>query len=232
VRSRVLLLTRVLLFTFVALLALIAVGCTTSAVSTTAAPTTAATSTQTVTTHAVVTTTAPTVTTSPTTLPLTTSPPTTGLVSSTTTTGLISTTTTEALSSAETRQADGTIKGMGFIDKVWEQGGKRYLSIDYAEMLTGDAARQAALADGQPEPEDDYYIRNENPKKREFVVSPSVMITTATRAGGPDQPATWAEFLSFWGPTPPEDAQHLYLAPWWIVREGDTVISIAEQYLP
>jgi len=46
------------------------------------------------------------------------------------------TTTTEALSSAETRLADGSIKGVGFIDRVWEADGGRHLSIDYGEFLS------------------------------------------------------------------------------------------------
>ena len=173
---------------------------------------------------------APTTTTLPETT--TTVAPTTTTEPETTTTSEAATTTTEALSSAETRLADGTIKGMGFIDKVWEKGGTRYLSIDYAEMLTGQAAIDAAKAAGDPPPEDDYYIRNTNPKKREFTVSASAVITTATRAGGQDEPATWKEFLSFWSPKPPAGDEHLHMVPWWIIRNGTEVISIAEQYLP
>jgi hypothetical protein len=100
---------------------------------------------------------------------------------------------------------------MGLIDKVWEAGGKRYLSIDYEELLTGQAAIDAAKAAGDPPPEDDYYISNVNPKKREFTVSASVVITTATRSGGMDEPATWADFLSFWSPSPPSGAEHLHM---------------------
>jgi hypothetical protein len=47
-----------------------------------------------------------------------------------------------------------------------------------------------------------------------------------------DEPATWAVFLSFWGPTPPEDAAHLKDMPWWIIRDGTEVLNIAEQYIP
>lgn len=151
-----------------------------------------------------------------------------------------STTTTEALSSAETRLPDGTIKALGFIDRVWEAGGTRYLSIDYAEMLTGEEARRAAVEAGDlPPGEDlpnDYYIRNVNPKKREFRVSLSVAITTSTRWAphdGMGVSCTWEDFLSFWGPGPLLDGEsHLHAVPWWIVRDGDLVIRIDEQYLP
>jgi hypothetical protein len=181
-----------------------------------------------------VTTTAATAATTTTTAPVTTSVPST---ETTTTSEPSTTTTTEALSSAETRLPDGTIKGMGFIDRVWEAGGVRYLSIDYAEFLTGEEARQAAIEAGYIQPDEDlpndYFIRNVNTKLREFTVSPSVAITTATRVGGGmDQPATWDEFMSFWSASPPEGAAHMSKVPWWIIRDGGQVIKIDEQYVP
>lgn len=163
-------------------------------------------------------------------------PTTTTTAAETTTTKAASTTTTEALSSAEILQPDGTIKAMGYIDKVWEKGGKRYLSIDYAQMLTGEEARQAAIAAGDIGPDEqldnDYYIVNDNPKKREFTVSDSATFATSTLAGGMGQPATWEEFRSFWSATPPEGAEHLKQMPWWIVRQGNEVLHVEEQYLP
>jgi hypothetical protein len=48
-----------------------------------------------------------------------------------------------------------------------------------------------------------------------------------------ERPVTWAEFKSFWTATPPDDeAQHLPDVPWWIERDGQTVLKIDEQYLP
>ena len=165
--------------------------------------------------------------------PITTTPTTAG---STTTTSASGPTTTEQLSSAETRLPDGTIKGMGYIDKVWVKDGVRYLSIDYAEMFSGEEAKQAAIEDGVIKPgedlDNDYYIRNQNSKKREFTIAADVTIATQTREGGFDQPATWDEFLSFWGPKPADGANHLKDMPWWIIRDGNEVIDISEQYIP
>jgi hypothetical protein len=162
-------------------------------------------------------------------------PPTTA-APGTTTTELSTTTTTEALSNAEILQPDGTVKAMGYIDNVWEENGKRYISIDYAQMLTGEEARQAAIAAGDIGPndqlDDDYYIVNDNPKKREFTVSPSATFATSTLGGEMDKPASWVEFKSFWSPNPPEGTEHLKQVPWWIVRQRNEVLSIAEQYLP
>ncbi len=164
---------------------------------------------------------------------------TTGIVitlPSTSSTELSTTTTTETLSSAETRLANGHIKAMGFIDKVYVKDGKRYISIDYAEMLTGAAANAAAVAAGFIEPGEDvpndYWISNTNPQKRVFEVSDTVPITTSTWNGGMDQPVTWAQFKSFWSASPPVDATHFHEVPWWIERNGPLVVKIDEQYLP
>jgi hypothetical protein len=169
---------------------------------------------------------------------------TTGIVitlPSTTSTELATTTTTEALSSAETLLPSGHIKAMGFIDKVYIKNGKRYISIDYAQMLTGAAATAAARAEGFIGPgetlDTDYYISNVNPQKRVFEVSGSVAITTSTRwVPGDDMGAacTWTAFKSFWGPAGAlsSSEKHLHAVPWWIERDGPIVVKIDEQYLP
>jgi hypothetical protein len=155
---------------------------------------------------------------------------------SSSTTASSTTTTTEPLSSAETRLSNGHIRAMGYIDKVWESGGMRHISIDYAEMLTGDEAKAAAIAAGEIAPGEDlpndYFIRNTNPLRREFTVSATAPITTATFGGGMDQPVTWAQFMSFWSASPPAGGEHLHDVPWWIERDGGEVVSISEQYLP
>lgn len=146
-----------------------------------------------------------------------------------------STVTTEELSSAETVLPDGNIRAMGYITQVSGDGGRK-IKIDFVEMLTGEEARQAAVDAGELAPGEDlpndYFIRNVNPQIREFGVSASVAITTATRSGGPDEPATWAEFMSWFGGSPPAGTEFLHLMPWKIVRHGDVVIKIDEQYIP
>ncbi len=168
---------------------------------------------------------------------------TTGIVITipTTATTEATTTTTEALSSAETRLPNGHTKAMGYIDQVYIQDGTRYISIDYAEMLTGAAAHDAAVAAGEIEPGDDlpndYFISNTNPMKRTFEVSNAVAITTSTRwVAGDDMnaPCTWSDFISFWGPAGAlaDSEKHLHSMPWWIERDGQVVVKIDEQYLP
>ncbi len=162
----------------------------------------------------------------------TTSPP----DSSTTSTAPPGTTTTEALSSAETLLPNGNIRAMGYIDQIRFDGVTSFLRIDYAEMLTGDEANAAAVEAGEIPPGEsvpnDYFIRNTNPQRREFKVSDSVAITTSTWGGVMERPITWEEFRSFWSLSPPADGMHLRDMPWWIERDGDTVVKIDEQYLP
>jgi hypothetical protein len=170
--------------------------------------------------------------------PLTTlSPSTTAAPPDASTTLPGGTTTTEALSSAETRLPNGNIKAMGFIDAVWEAEGTRYLSIDYAEMLTGPEAVEAAIDAGYIQPGEDlpndYFIRNVNAQKREFTVADAVTITTSTFLGAPPGTAvSWETFTSFWTEFTPEGGEHLSEMPWWIERSGQEVVSISEQYLP
>jgi len=130
---------------------------------------------------------------------------------------------------------------MGYIDDVWVDGGRRYLRIDYAEMITDhDEATAAAREAGDIGPTEewdlDWYISNVNPLLREFRVSDSVAITTSTRwVSGDDMnaPCSWVDFLSFWGPGPlPESDAWMNSRPWWIERDGDVIIKIDEQYLP
>jgi hypothetical protein len=164
----------------------------------------------------------------------------------TTTTGAVdssstepeATTTTEQLSSAETLLPSGHIKAMGFIDKVWEEGGKRYISIDYAEWLTGQEAVDAAAAAGYTiaPGEDEYWIRNDNPQKRVFEVADTAPITGfSTTRGEVDQPIAWDTFMSLWSTSPPTDTGLQFSvneAPWWIERDGQTVVKIDQQYVP
>jgi hypothetical protein len=124
---------------------------------------------------------------------------------------------------------------MGFITSTREDGGTRYITIDYAEMLGGEAANRAAREAGDIGPGEtvpnDYYIRNVNPKLREFTVREGASIRTATYGGVTERSVTWAIFLSFWS-SPPPDAVHMRDMPWWIERLGNEVVLIEEQFLP
>lgn len=175
-----------------------------------------------------------------------------GDVTTTTAVSLVTTTTAgpvttvshtpSTVSGSEHVLSDGRIKVMGYISNVWVSGGVRHLKIDYADMWSGAEAQtkfDEAVAAGR-EPADatldgDWYITNIYHTTYTYVVSDSVVITTATRWAphiGMTAPCTWSDFHSFWGGGAlAEGDTNLRTNPWWIWREGDTVVKIAEQYL-
>lgn len=163
--------------------------------------------------------------------------PTTSVDATTTTGPPASTVTTEELASSEEMMASGNIAATCRIVGAVEYGARR-IDVDYIDFLTGDAATQAAIAAGDLDPGEDlpndYYISNTNPTIRHFEVSGSVVITTTSRGGGPDEPATWAEFMTWFSPTPPPGAEHLSGMPWRIEREAGTglIVRIDEIYIP
>ncbi|MFN8051222.1 MAG: hypothetical protein U0Q22_07305 [Acidimicrobiales bacterium] len=132
----------------------------------------------------------------------TTKAPTTSTTSTTTVVGTTvkgATTTTAKGGSAPTTTAlvitdpvpDGT--SFGYLKGV--SISQSTITIDIAELLTGDAAVKAALEDGVLEPgetsiDNDYYIRNKNPKLRTAPVSPSAEIKTLDDPGSPDLTST------------------------------------------
>jgi hypothetical protein len=130
-------------------------------------------------------------------------------------------------------------KQIGFIKKVYKKGSRYYLTIDYVQFLTGQAAIKAAIADGvikAGEPLDnDYYIRNQNPKLRTFIILVGAPVTAETyfSGGNPVGKASLslAEFASAMSP-PDADNGSMKAAPWWITLKNSTVTKIAEQYIP
>ncbi|MGH4117304.1 hypothetical protein [Clostridium sp.] len=68
-------------------------------------------------------------------------------------------------------------KQIGYISKVYEEGGKRYLKFDDVKFLMGNEAIEAAKKNGDAEYEngeyfvyDDYYIVNSSEKMENYVI--------------------------------------------------------------
>lgn len=135
---------------------------------------------------------------------------------------------TPAVSTAE----DG--KHFAYIKKVVDKNGGTYLTVDYAEMLTGKAAADAAAAAGEESPPpNDYFIRNTNPKLREFPVDTSIKVTLTSTSEGVKPEGYKVPFGDFEnifnGVTAGPD---LSRQPFWITIKNGTVTVIAEQFLP
>lgn len=114
-------------------------------------------------------------------------------------------------------------KDIGEVKKVWEEGGSAYMNIDYVQFLTGQAALDAARADGVIGPtdplENDVYVRNQNKRIRTFKISPYVKVTVFL--GQTAKASSLSEFRSIY--------EH-YL--WWVTVDNGTVTKIDAQYTP
>lgn len=106
------------------------------------------------------------------------------------------------------------------------------VTIDIAQLLTGDAANKAAIEDGfitgigdDATVPNDYYVRNQNPKLRTAPVTDSVEITVLADLGSPTpEPGTLAKL-----------AQHVIdrpEVPVHITATGGEISKIEEQFFP
>lgn len=141
-----------------------------------------------------------------------------------------------ALSGSETRLPNGHIQAMGFIHQIGDINKRNYIWVNYAELLTGEAAIAAAIEAGVisqgEELETDYFITPQDPERRQFEVSDSVIITTSSYGDIRERRITWDEFRSYFSLEAAPEKVYLRDALWWIERDGDMVVRIDEQYLP
>jgi hypothetical protein len=116
------------------------------------------------------------------------------------------------------------------------------LTIDYAQLLTGPAADKAAQEDGVIGPgqhiENDYYIRNKNPKLRTFPISPSATVQLLPRnPDGSSSSETVAKdvpfFLSVYSASkPPGYDGDVTMLAYNITLHDGVVTAIAEVFFP
>jgi hypothetical protein len=108
------------------------------------------------------------------------------------------------------------------------------ISVDYAQMLTGAAAVDAATAAGEEPPPNDYFIVNDNPQLRTFEVATEVEVKLSTQAEGVEPDGylvTLEEWRQMFGGVTP-GMGFVRDVPYWITLDGETVTSIEEQFLP
>jgi hypothetical protein len=128
---------------------------------------------------------------------------------------------------------------VGYIKRVYKKGSRHYLTIDYVQFLTGQAAIKAAIEDGFIKSgetlDNDYYIRNQNTKLRTFIIKVGIPVSAETyfSGGTPVGKATLtlAEFQSAMSPSDANNGS-MRAAPWWITIQNLTVTKIQEQYVP
>jgi hypothetical protein len=135
--------------------------------------------------------------------------------------------------SASPALAEG--RSFGYIKSV--DAASSTLVFDLAQIFTGDAANKAAQEDGVIGPgesiDNDYYIRNVNPKLRTVPLSPAVQISIIEWTNccehtlSPDI-ATFAQ--AFPGPGPTDDF-HGPTSPYWLTVRNGAIVKVEEQYL-
>lgn len=112
-------------------------------------------------------------------------------------------TSTTSTTGEDAGQGDGVNEtAFGYVQSVQKKGDSFQLTIDYAQLLTGNEAVIAAREDGEIPPDqdyidDDYYIRNENSKLRTFPIAPDANIVLLL-SGDPESTETLtpAEYAS------------------------------------
>jgi hypothetical protein len=127
-------------------------------------------------------------------------------------------------------------KSFGIIKSVDAANGT--LVFDLEQFFSGDAANVAAREDGVIGPDEsvdnDYYIRNVNPKLRTVPIGSDleiVLIKWSNCCEHTFSPnlATFAK--AFPGPGPSDDYRGP-ASPYWLTVENGVIVKIEEQYLP
>jgi len=104
--------------------------------------------------------------------------------------------------------------------------GSGAIVVDVIQFLTGEAAKQASVADGNGDDvPNDYYIRNVNPRLRTLALAADANVTVLdavdpARSVRADVPAL-ANLVS-----------HSPVTPYWLTVSGGRVVKVEQQYLP
>jgi hypothetical protein len=126
------------------------------------------------------------------------------------------------------------VRDFGYIKSLTNKGGAWRITIQYADMLRGEEARKAAVADKAIGPdddlEDDYYIR-ETDQTGSFGIGENVVILLVGETEKAVKPISLTKFAdAFNGKN--ETLAHLADAPYWFTLSGDNVGKIEQQYVP
>jgi hypothetical protein len=137
---------------------------------------------------------------------------------------------------AQSALADG--KHFGSLSSIQDDR----LGFDDAELLTGDAADQAARAAGElaadAHVDNDYYIRNRTTELVTLPLAAEVQVRLLPRSGPPDftsgtqaEPAPLAKLLRYFRGND-ADATSIRSARYWVTVTGGKVTQLEEVYFP
>ncbi|GGD63069.1 hypothetical protein [Paenibacillus nasutitermitis] len=129
-----------------------------------------------------------------------------------------------------------------FINKIDEDNGKTYLTVDDIQWFEGDAANQVFLKhnkdSGLDEAPDQYYILNESSELHTYEVSGNaeVIMQIYNRTGNLDElDVTWNEQIDLNKLSEAfadNDTFDLGAYPFHLTIENNKVVKIVQQYIP
>jgi hypothetical protein len=128
--------------------------------------------------------------------------------------------------------------GRYFVQLTDIQGGEEgplLLQYDLAYFLTGEEANQAADDRGLETPvPNDYFIVNDNPKRRLTPLEGVYSVKYIPEGSGLSSPvkAHEAQFLGWMGESVQTDFPPKDTSWWWVTIENGSVTKIEQQYLP
>jgi hypothetical protein len=140
-------------------------------------------------------------------------------------------TTTTAPAAAPTGGTEAALPTFGFVHAVDTSVSPPVVTVDDAELLTGEAAVAAAREDHGADVEvpNDYYIRNESREKTEHPLAADVVITIEL-PGGEEQvltPQQWEERI-----TGQAQGEAPFYEPHHFTWEDGVIVAVRSQYLP
>jgi len=128
--------------------------------------------------------------------------------------------------------------GVYFVQLKDIQGGEEgplLLQYDLAYFLTGEDANQAAADRGYETPvPNDFFIVNDNPKRRLTPLEGVYSVKYIPQSSGSTTPvkAHVSQFLEWMGQANQTDFPARDTSFWWITIENGSVTKIQQQYLP
>ncbi|MBU1200264.1 hypothetical protein KJ953_01865 [Patescibacteria group bacterium] len=121
-------------------------------------------------------------------------------------------------------------KAIGYIKRVYDKNGKRFLDIDYIQWLNSEecTAKKLSAPNG-------YCIENINTKIRSFEISQNVQIKVDTLSYTADGNFNFGEsisYLPFKNLFAVDSNSSLKESLYWVVVKDSVITSISEQYRP
>lgn len=145
-----------------------------------------------------------------------------------------------AKTTAKPKKAPAVVKKIGYVKKVYDKSGKRYLTIDFVDIYFGSQAIKEAVKDGNADRDengnyfvyDDYYMRNSSTKLSTYEISKTAYIYMVNFNTG-NKKVSYDMFKK--GITSgklPSSFSGSPRMPYYVYLKGNTIIKIEQQYLP